>query len=421
VKILFSEGSSTSARQSLYAVGRLGHVIDVCDPQRIALCRFSHQVRRWRRGPSFGRQPMEYLRFVIDALGRRRYDVLFPTHDQAYLFARYRDDLRERVGLAVPPFEAIRQVQHKVAFARLLEQLDIPQPQTEIVDSLAALDADRPFPCWVKLGLGTAGRNVWRVEDRPALRRVAEKLRAAGWAERPGEILVQQPAQGDFCVAQVVFQHGRLVAAHTYASRAVGAGGAPCARISVHHPRAIDHLARLGSHLVWHGALHAEFFHDPAAGTVSFIEANPRIGETVNATLSGVNLCEYLLRVSLDETISPAAPPRTGVQTHALITSILGIAERRQGRRAVRRDLVQWWRGQGLYRDSQDELTRPADDWPSLIPALGVVVQVLARPSRARKLIRGAVDHYALSDATARVIDAAQKTPPRTGLIPFAR
>ena len=30
MKILFSEGSSTSARQSLYALGPLGHVIDVC-------------------------------------------------------------------------------------------------------------------------------------------------------------------------------------------------------------------------------------------------------------------------------------------------------------------------------------------------------------------------------------------------------
>src|SRR5204862_62425 len=93
---------------------------------------------------------------------------------------------------------------------------------------------------------------------------------------------------------------------------------------------AMEHVARLGAHLGWQGALHSEYFHDRPNGTVSFMEANPRIGETVNATLSGVNLCEYLLRVSLDETLEPAAPPRTGVLTHAIMTSILGLGEQGQ-------------------------------------------------------------------------------------------
>src|SRR5947207_3313529 len=88
MKILFSEGSSTSARQSLYALGPLDHTIDICDSQQLGMCRFSRYVRSWRRGPSFGRKPAEYLRFVLECLDEEHYDVLFPAHDQVYLFSR---------------------------------------------------------------------------------------------------------------------------------------------------------------------------------------------------------------------------------------------------------------------------------------------------------------------------------------------
>ncbi len=383
-----------------------------CDPQRLGLCRFSSLVRRWRRGPSFGHRPAEYLRFILDCLRDEAYEVLFPVHDQVFLFARYRDELRRRVGLAVPEFDAIRQVQRKVPFVRLLARLAIPQPEVRVVPNVNELDADWPFPCWVKRSLATAGRGVWHVHDRKQLQALVEKLRAKDPPASDGEFVVQQPAHGEFCVAHGVFQHGRLIAAHASRSRAIGAGGAACARESVDHPQAIEHLKRLGSHLAWHGALHGEYFHDPASGAISFIEANPRIGETLNATLSGVNLCQYLLRVSLDEALEPAPPPppppppRTGILTHALLTSILGLAEAGGGRRKVLGEVWRWWRRQGLYQNSEDELTRPRDDRLSLLPAIWVTAQLVAWPGRARKLIQGAVEHYALNEATARQIEA---------------
>jgi hypothetical protein len=108
LKILLSEGSSTSARQTLYALAPLRHVIDVCDSQQFALCRFSRYVRRWRGCPALSADPTGYLQCVLDQLKEVRYDVLFPVHDQVYLFAKFRDALRRRVGLAVPEFDKAR-------------------------------------------------------------------------------------------------------------------------------------------------------------------------------------------------------------------------------------------------------------------------------------------------------------------------
>src|SRR5262249_26049297 len=149
-----------------------------------------------------------------------------------------------------------------------------------------------------KLAHSTAGCGVWHVSDRRELKSLLSQV-----SQEPGrELLIQQPARGAFCVAQSVFQQGRLVAVHCYQARAQGVGGSAWARSSVSHPVVIGHLERLGRHLAWHGALMLDYFYDPDAGP-AYVDSNPRIGETVNAVKSGVNLCEALVRVSRGEEV----------------------------------------------------------------------------------------------------------------------
>ena len=134
------------------------------------------------------------------------------------------------------------------------------------------------------------------------------------------------------------------------------------ARKSALHPHVLDHVARLGNHLNWHGAMHSEYFLDPMTGQPSFIEANPRIGETVNATLSGNNLCEALLRVSLDEAPPPRKASAVGVPQSRRLHEPARHCERGHGRRALLAELLRAALGLGVYRGSEDELTRPRDD-----------------------------------------------------------
>jgi hypothetical protein len=411
LRILLSEGSSTSARQTLYALGRAGHVLDLCDPQALCLGRFSRYVRAWHRCPPFAADPGGYLGFLEGRLRRGRYDVLFPVHDQVYLLARCRERLARYAGLAVPDFAAVEQVQSKAAFVRLLRALGLPHPPTEVAAGLGGLRRPWAYPFYLKLAYGTAGRGVWLVRDAAELARVAAALPALGVRADGPELLVQQPARGTFCVAQAVFRRGALLAAHCYRSRASGVGGSARARESVCHAVVAEHLTRLGARLAWHGALHLEYFHDPDTGEVSYIEANPRIGETLNATLSGTNLCELLVSVSLDRPAPWPAPSLPGVRTHSLLSGLLAAAEGGAGRAALLAELWQAWTGRGVYRGGQDELTRPGEDPTSLLPALAVTLQLLAAPGRARRLIGQAVENYALTDAAARAIRTLSTTP----------
>src|SRR4051794_12881577 len=95
LKILFTEGSSVSARQAVYDLGGQ-HTIDVLDPSGLCQCRFSRLVRRWYRCPPYAADPCAYLSFLRERLAAEEYDVLLPLHDEIYLLSRVRDSLAKR-------------------------------------------------------------------------------------------------------------------------------------------------------------------------------------------------------------------------------------------------------------------------------------------------------------------------------------
>ena len=299
LRILLSEGSSLSARQAISALGPTGAWIEICDPDRLCLGRFSRFVRAWHRCPAWNVDPAGYFRFLVERLDAGHYDVLLVVHDQAFLLARFRDDLRQRVGLALPEFASLERLQSKAEFIRVLDELNLPHPPTLVVRTRSDLIASSKPPCYIKLSYATAGRGVWLVNNRAELSSVADRLATQGGLDGNHEVLVQQPAPGRLRVLQAVFQHGRLIGAHCSQARAQGVGGSACARESVLDPQALEHLSALGVHLNWHGGLCMDYIYDTYTCHIYYIDANPRPGEPLNACLSGLNLSELLVRVSL--------------------------------------------------------------------------------------------------------------------------
>jgi predicted ATP-grasp superfamily ATP-dependent carboligase len=404
-RVLLTEGSSLSARQTIYALAPLGVVIDVCDPRPwFCLARYSRHVRKCYGCPPFTFNPSAYLDFLKDRLAADQYDVILPVHDQIYLLSRARDRIPRSVALPVPEFAVLDRLQSKAELVRVLAELGLPHPPTQLVRTRADFVAACRFPCYVKLAYSTAGQGVWLVRDAGELQTVADRLEKTGLLSGSSEVLVQQPAVGTLGVVQSVFQHGRLVAAHCYLARATGVGGSAYARVGASHPVVLEQLTKLGQHLNWHGALMLDYLWDAGTQTPSYVDANPRIGETFNATLSGVNLCEALLRVALDEPVPSYPPARTGVQTHSVMMSLLAIASQGGRRRDLLAELRRAWRGAGVYAESQDELTRLRDDWPSVLPAVFLAAKLLLRPAAAAATIQQTVANYALDEAAVRRI-----------------
>jgi predicted ATP-grasp superfamily ATP-dependent carboligase len=403
LRILFTEGASLSARQTLYPLGPY-HDIDIIDPDQLCQCRFSSYVRRYTQSPSFSQQPAEFLRFVAKLVRERGYDVILPTHEQVYLLSRFRDAFTPHVGLALPAFSAMERMQNKAEFSRLLAELDLPQPEAVIVQSHEELDRAWQYPFYLKLAHSTAGGGVFRIENRGELDHRVAELKASGKFGGQSEAVFQQPGRGVLSTVQAVFNHGALVGIHSFEARELGVGGMSTARISADHPLVREHVARIGKHLGWHGALFIDYFFDHQSQQPQYIECNPRIGETVNAMLAGINLPQLLVQVSRGESPPRAPLSRCGVRTHNLFMALISLAYFGSGRTELLHELRQYTHRQGVYEDSEDDLTRPQDDALSRLPRLWITAQLLAWPALARRIVAKTVENYSLPEAATQTI-----------------
>jgi predicted ATP-grasp superfamily ATP-dependent carboligase len=406
LRVLVSEGSSTSAREAITILGLSGHLIEVCDPNPYALARFSRFLEKFHRCPGLRDDPAGYLAFVENLLAARHFDVLLPIHEQGFLLARAGQRLVDRVGLALPDFADYRIAHSKAGFSRLLDRLGLPQPATRILTSASEVRDAVRFPSLIKTSVGTASRGVWLVRNEDELEIALHDLNTRGaFAD---EVLVQEWIAGATEKAQAVFCRGQLVGFHAYRQIAAGAGGGDAIKQSVSRPRLRAHVAAIGERLAWHGALSVDCILRDDDDTPLLIDCNPRLVEPMSAYLAGVDLVGLLLLISQGET--PAALPesRVGVRTHLAMQALLGYALRGGTRRDLVREAWRLWSGNAPYADSTEELTPMRLDRVSAIPLAMLAIALLLTPELAGPLARGGWGAHLLDLKSIRLIESEE-------------
>jgi predicted ATP-grasp superfamily ATP-dependent carboligase len=412
LRVLLTEGSSLSSRETVWALGLAGHEIEVCDPDSWCLDRFSRYVRRIHRSPRFGADPEGYLGFVLDLLRRGGHDVLLPVHEQVLLFAKVRDIVPPSVGIAVSSFAAVSTLLSKVSFSRLLASLGLPAPPTRLVRTRAELEEPRRLPFYLKTAIGTATSGVWRVDSAEALSAALGALEDRGLPDGVTELVLQEVASGTLEAAQALFDRGRLIAFHAYRSLSPGARGGLTVREGVRRPQVREHCEALGASLGWHGCLNIDYLLDPE-GQPAYIDANPRLVEPMNAFFSGVNLPDLLVRLSAGERLEPVEGTE-GARTRQTLLGLLAAAA--AGRGAVLRELGRAILGGGVYKGSREGLTPVWHDPLSAVPVAVTLALLLVNPGNSAKLSDEAVRRYAITpEAVNRIAMMAPKPQLRRG------
>lgn len=400
MRILLSEGSSTSAREAITALAMGGHEIEVCDPNPRCLGRFSRLVSRFHRCPGMRDEPLGYLSFVLDLLSRRRFDVLLPIHEQGYLFAAARSQVGSLTHVALPAFESYRRAHSKAGFHDLLSELDLPQPRTQFLTNVRQLREKITLPCVVKTTIGTASRGTWLVQSQADLATVSSELQAAKGFD--DVVLLQEFVSGAVEHAQAVFRRGELVAMHAYRRVAEGVGGGDSIKESVSRPVVEAHLCKIGQRLAWHGALSVDYILT-SSGPI-YIDCNPRLVEPMSAFLCNLDLAGLLVQVSCDEEIADVLPSAAGIRTHLSMQALLGIADRGASRRDI---LTECWRlfaRRGPYANSEEELTPVRRDWMSAVPAVTTALLLLTKPELAQVLAKRGWGEHLLTLKTIQII-----------------
>jgi hypothetical protein len=398
MKILLSDGSGLTARQVAGRLADAGHRVEVLSPDGLCLCRFTRHVRRVHRVPGYGADPLGWLDAALAVYRAGGFDVLFPTQEQVAALSHAAGRLAGGgIRTAVPSFEAVRAVQDKVSASATLGALGLPQPPTAFVGSADDLRAWRSFPVFIKVPIGTATTGVRRVGSVAALRSAAAELEASG-VFAGGGVVAQEPAAGPLVMAQSVFAHGEMVAAHANLRVREGAGGGASHKRSLDQPAGvIRHLESLGRSLRWHGGLSADAIATEA-GPV-FIDVNPRLVEPGNAWRSGVDLTGALLDVARAGQPAGQLPGRPGVATHQLLLAILGAGAGGRGRRGVAAEILAALAHGGSYRGSAEELTPVRGDPLAAVPVVATAAALLIRPALWRRFTSGSVASYALTPA----------------------
>jgi predicted ATP-grasp superfamily ATP-dependent carboligase len=401
LRILLSEGFSTSAREALTVLAGQGHVVEVCDPGAVCLARFTRLSARFHRCPGLRDDPVGYLAFVEDLLRRRHFDVLLPIHEQGLLFARVHERLTALTGIALPSYESYRAAHSKTGFARILAALGLPQPATELVRWGPQLAAALCYPCVVKSPIGTASRGTFVLRSLADVDAACAILAGFG---ADAELLVQEFVSGAVEHAQAVYCRGELLGFHAYAQLWAGAGGGDAAKESVSRPQVRAHLAAIGRHLAWHGALSVDYIRRENGDSV-YIDCNPRLVEPMNPAHSGADLVGLLLAVSRGAHPAPIPDGRVGTRTHLGLQALLGAALRDATRRAVCREAFDVTLGRGRYAGSVEELTPVRRDWPSAMPLVVAGGCLLASPRFASTFQRVGWGAHLLAARTIEVIE----------------
>jgi hypothetical protein len=394
LRILIPEGSSTSGREAVTILGLAGHHIEVCDPSPWCLARYSRFVRKFHRCPGLRRDPVGFLAFVENLIASGRFDVLLPTHEQGFLFAKVRERLEGRIAVALPSFESYRTAHSKAGFSRLLARLDLPQPPTRILSSQAEPRGATRFPAVVKTSVGTASRGIRFVHNESELASSLHEIGSRGGGF--DEVLVQDMISGATEKAQSVFCRGKLTGFHAFRAVAPGISGGEAIKQSVRRPVVTDYLKKLGAALDWHGGLSIDYIMPDDGTAPLLIDCNPRLVEPFNAWVAGTDLVTQLLRVSLGED-PPALPEgRDGVVTHLAMQALLGVAARSGSRRAVAKEFSRLLDHSGPYAGSVEELTPLAHDGFSAVPLVTTLAMMLASPASAAKLASGGFGEHLL-------------------------
>ena len=167
------------------------------------------------------------------------------------------------------------------------------------------------------------------------------------------------------------------------------------------------HLADIGRHLLWHGALSVDYIW--SGNRPWYIDCNPRLVEPMAAHHAGVDLIGALIDVTLGKIPQEANVPRVGVRTHLGMQALLGAASQTRSRFSVMSEAWRLATRSGPYTGSIEELTPVTLDPLSLVPLAITTIVLTLNPALGRTLSERGWGAHLLSDNTVQIIREQQK------------
>lgn len=392
-KVLLSEGSSLTSRETLNILKNDGYIIDILSSAKGPITLFSTKGRRIYRVTNLNEDPVKHLH-EIDCILKHGYDFFLTTHENSWFFSAVKEKISEETNVVLAPVTAFDAVQGKVDFAKLLSKLEIPQPRWQEFNF--GDEVNISFPLWVKINYSTAGTGVEKVASHHEFDKLIHKY------EKLGEkILLQENIVGNYGQVEAVFNHGCMVGVHTSMQTFSGVGGSAAARISINCKETSRYIERIGKHLEWTGCLTLDFIYS-VNGPV-FIECNPRLVEPGNGAAAGVDFPQLMIDIASGKQFDRVITGRVGIKTHNMIAVILGSAQTGK-RREVFKNFIKCIFHIGTFKDSIETMTPIKNDYFCIVAISAVLLKLLINPNSVNEFVNDALKNYVVEHQTVKQI-----------------
>jgi len=329
--VLVLDANERSALAATRSLGRRGVPVVTAEAAPTTLAGASKYCRASFVYPSPYREPAAFLHVLRREAAARGTRLLLPmTEVTTHLLVQHRADL---AGLAIPfgTAEALEALTDKRSVHALAKQLDIPVPETRLVecpDAAAMATAGLQFPVVMKpyrSRIWSQGRwisaAVRYASSLDELRRLAQTLEA--FSRHP--FLVQEYVEGHGAGVFGLYDQGRPLTffAHRRLRERPPSGGASVLSESVElDPHLRELTRRILDHVGWHGAAMVEFKVRPD-GRPYLMEINPRFwGSLQLAIHAGVDFPWLAYQLAAGITPDPVDRYRIGVRNRWLLGDV---------------------------------------------------------------------------------------------------
>jgi predicted ATP-grasp superfamily ATP-dependent carboligase len=329
--VLILDANERSALAATRSLGRRGVPVITADATRTTLAGASRYCRGSFVYPSPYRTAARFLDVVRAEATARGIRVILPmTEVTTHLLVRHRADLP---GLAIPfgALGALEALTDKRSVDALAKQLDIPAPETRIVEcpeQAGLAIAGLHFPLVVKPYRSRIwSKDRWLRADVRYVTSLDELMRIANTVEalRQHPFLVQEYVEGQGAGVFALYDRGRPRAffAHKRLRERPPSGGVSVVSESVGlDPRMHELSRRLLEHVAWHGVAMVEF-KVRADGQPFLMEVNPRFWGSLQLAIdAGVDFPWLAYQLAMGTGTDPAETYRVGVRNRWLLGDV---------------------------------------------------------------------------------------------------
>jgi len=329
MRVLVTSARTPHALCAIRRFGELGLDVTAGDSTRISCGKYSRYTKRRLFYPHAYDDPEGFLAAIVRELEERPYDLLFPTFEEIFVFARFRDILSRLTTLHVVDYGSLLRIHDKASLASMARDLGVRAPRTESpasLDELASLAGGLQYPVVIKLRTGNNSTALQFGEGPDDTVRKFRKTAAFYRIPPESSPIVQEKISGELFYTLFLADRGELVGHCTYKPLLMfpEGGGTAFYREAVDAPEIVAISRTIIEKLQWHGFIGFDFIDPGDGGPPHLIDANPRPSPAYPLALaSGIDFTRMVVEMTRGGRPGPPPRSRPGVRTKLLFVEVI--------------------------------------------------------------------------------------------------